>query len=384
LFLYLLKRLITGLITLFLYVSALFFVIQLVLPGDYVSQFALGLTNEESAEARAALGLDQPLIQRYWFWLSNLLHGNLGVSYSAFGVGPPVVQLIKEALPSTIFVFGIGTVLAFLVGFFLGKTSAWRGKGIITNSIMFGGIAFYTAFPPWLSFLMIYFVANRLGLPAYGLSQSLRIREPNVRLSDILWKEILALIFVITILVLMNEVMKRLIRKRIPIVLSICLVIIGWICCWYILGISQYSWEILRRSTIPIFTYTLLSFGEVMLIMRTSMMDTIHEDYIMSARAKGLTEAKVRDSHAARNAILPVISRLMTSIPFMLTGLVMIEQVLDWEGVGSMLFYAIGMQNVTLALGMLIIIGVLSLVIRLALDILQISLNPRIRYSSFS
>ncbi len=113
--------------------------------------------------------------------------------------------------------------------------------------------------------------------------------------------------------------------------------------------------------------------------MRTSMIDTLHEEYIQTARAKGLPENIIRDRHAARNALLPVMSRLVISLPFLLSGMVMIEQILKWDGIGSTLFYAVGMQNIPLVVGTFLVIGVLSLLARMVLDIIQAALDPRIR-----
>jgi peptide/nickel transport system permease protein len=364
---------------LFLYVSILFFIIQLALPGDYISHYALDLTNAESKAARETLGLDQPLMQRYFTWVSKILRGEFGVSFSPFGMGPPVKDIIYQTLPATLLVFGIGTLLAFLLGLNLGRFSAWRKGGILPGAITLSGIAFYTAFPPWLAFLIIYFIAKRIGLPAFGISITSRIREPGFNQADIVWLMVISLCLIIVALFLINYLLIRFDKKRLPDWLVILISALGWFGTWYLMGIQKYSWEIFKAALTPILTFTLLSFGEILLIMRTSMADTIHEDYIWTARAKGLKEKTVRDHHAARNALLPVVGRMMTSIPLLLTGLVMIERIFALQGIGTTLFYAVGMQNVPLALGMLIVIGVLSLVVRIVLEIVQMALNPRVR-----
>ena len=115
-----------------------------------------------------------------------------------------------------------------------------------------------------------------------------------------------------------------------------------------------------------------------MLIMRTSMMDTVHEDFVYTARAKGLPEKDVRDKHAARNALMPVVSRLVISIPFLLSGMVMIEQALRWEGTGNTLLYAVGMQNIPLFSGMILVIGLISLAARMVLEIALALIDPRL------
>ncbi len=204
---YMLRRSLIGIILLLVYVSILFFLIQLALPGDYVSQFAMGLSNAESQIARETLGLDQPIFQRYLVWISKLLHGDLGISYSAWDVGMPVKDYIIQMLPASILVFGIGTALAFSIGIFLGKVSAWSKGGLLPGVITVSGIAFYTAFPPWLAFLIITFVASRIGLPVFGIASSFRIREPAFKQYEVLWIMLLSLSLIIAAAVAILSVM---------------------------------------------------------------------------------------------------------------------------------------------------------------------------------
>jgi peptide/nickel transport system permease protein len=142
--------------------------------------------------------------------------------------------------------------------------------------------------------------------------------------------------------------------------------------------------DVVTVVAVPVITYVLLSFGETMLIMRTSMMDTLKEEYITTAEAKGLPNAVVRDKHAARNALLPVLSRLVVSFPYLLTGLVIIEDTLGWPGMSGMLFNALYNQDVPVVMGGLILVGLLSAGARLILDVLYAYLDPRIRFQAHS
>lgn len=376
---YLLRRIISGLIVLFMFVSVLFFAVQAILPGDFVGQYSLQLSPDEAQEVRELLGLDMTLWQQYLNWLSRLLRGDLGFTYTWRGPGSPVLEIIKETLPPTILVFGLGTVMAFLLDQWLGKVTAWRGPGFLSGSVTFSAIMLYTAFPPWLAFLLIHFTAGKLGF----LSQSLTLR-PMWRLSDVsqtevMIKMIIGLITVLIVILSVNNLLRRLLGRRLPLVISLPLIIAGWVVSWYWYDFVPLATDILRQAALPILAYTLLSFGEIMVIMRTSMTDTLNEAYVQTARAKGLPDRVVRDQHAARNALLPVISKLVTGLPFLLTGLVMIEKTIGWTGVGTTLFYAVGMQNVTLLLGMIIAIGVFSLITRVILDIIIAALDPRVR-----
>jgi peptide/nickel transport system permease protein len=375
---YLIKRFFSGLIILFIYISVMFVLAQEVLPGDYVSQFALQLSPNESQELRQRLGLDRPILKRYFEWIKNLVRGDLGESYTPFGPMPRVSDVVKATLPPTMLIFGIGTALAFFTGQWLGKVAAWRGNGFLTSTITFGSIAFYTSFPPWLSFLLVYILSIRLNLP-FSLGGRALFRVPGTSDSAVITQMLIELGLVVIILLLLNVHLKRLWRRSIPGWLFLILIPAGWVAGWYFNKMMPSAIDILRRAALPTLIYTLLSFGEIMMIMRTTMVDTLHEDYIQTARAKGLPEHLIRDHHAARNALLPVMSRLVISLPFLLSGMVMIEEVLHWDGIGSALFYAVGTQNIPLAVGMFLVIGVLSLVARIALDVIQAALDPSIR-----
>ncbi len=395
---YILKRAVWGLITLFIFQTAMFFLAQILMPGDYASQFRLFMTGDEVAQLRQAFGLDLPLVQQYMTWLRNILSGNLGPSFS----GRPVSEVLRSVLPNTLLIFVTGTIIAFLIGQWLGKIIAWRGSSVSSGSMTFSAIVLYASFPPWLAFLMAYYVGRRL-----QVWRSLF----NFENSRLLWAKFslspqtvaaymfATLVAVLLVLFAANRLFKRSLKRRLPALLNVCLLLAGWMGSWYVLGIGPQALDILYFISVPILTYVLLSFGETMLIMRTSMMDTLHEEYVLAARAKGLPERVVRDKHAARNALLPVLSRLVTSLPYLLAGLVIIEYslgfgigggltaVFNWQGplgqgLGAVLFRAMLNQEMPVVMGALLLIGALSVAARLALDVIQVYLDPRIRYSA--
>ncbi len=375
---YIIRRLISGLFILFLFVSLVFFSAQALLPGDFVSHYAFSLSPSEAEELRTQLGLGQPVWQSYLQWLANLARGDLGLSYTPFGAGPPVSEVLKSVLPSSILVFGLGTGLAFLIGQWLGKFTAWRGPGLVSGAITFGSIILYTSFPPWLSFLLTYIFVRYLGI--LSLPRGVAVfRSPQVDRPEVMAQMVAGFAAVLAALLLFNYLLQRFARRKIPGFLFVILLGMGWMGTWALNGSTTFALEILEKASLPILTFTLLSFGEIMLVMRTTMADSRHEDYINTARAKGLADKDVRDRHAARTALLPVLSRLMISLPYLFTGMVMIEQVLGWAGVGTTLFFAVGNQNVPLMMGMALVIGVFSLVVRLILDILYAVLDPRTR-----
>jgi peptide/nickel transport system permease protein len=191
---------------------------------------------------------------------------------------------------------------------------------------------------------------------------------------------LLRAVIVSGVVVAASRLVYRLRRVTIPEPLAIALAGVGWVASWLPGGFWPYAVDIMKQAAVPLTVFTLLSFGEIVLITRASMIDTLHEDYILTAFAKGLPESTIRDRHAARNALGPVLSRLLVSLPYLLTGVVMIEYALKWEGVGTALFYAFGRQNVSLAMGALIVVAVISLVTRIVLDTLVAALDPRIRF----
>jgi len=153
---------------------------------------------------------------------------------------------------------------------------------------------------------------------------------------------------------------------------------------WKQLGYLHLAIDVFDHMMLPMGSVILLSFGETMLLMRTTMLETIEDEYVLTARAKGLSEQVVRDRHVARNAFLPVLSRLLLNLPLVLTGSLAIELVFRWQAMGELIFVAIDFQDIPLLLGILSIVGVLALVGHIILDILHVYLDPRLRYNERS
>ena len=131
---------------------------------------------------------------------------------------------------------------------------------------------------------------------------------------------------------------------------------------------------------LPVATLTLISFAGTMLLTRNSMLETVREDYVTAARAKGLPEGQVRDRHAARNALLPVVTSLVYSLLFAIDGSVIVESVFSWPGIGLTLLEAVRSEDLPLVMGAIVFIGLLSLIAHLVVDVLYAWLDPRIRY----
>lgn len=385
---FIVKRIARGLVTLFIFQTVLFFAIQLLLPGDFVTQFVLNLSRAERLALRTDLGLNVSIWDQYTAWVGRVIMLDFGHSFN----GRPVVDFIRAGLPPTLLVFVSGTLLAFFIGLWLGKFTGWNKPNVLTWISTFSAITFYTSFPPGLAFMVVYFFGFRLGWFRRILTASPFGSLPRAHWFDVAVRPdpgtIILLMFATVIGIgvflslIINRILWRRYKRRLSFPLYIVSLIILSILGWNAIGIDVLARDMLELAAMPIITYTLLSFGETMLIMRTSMADTLNEEYITTARAKGLSDATIRDKHAARNALLPVLSRLVMMLPFLLTGTVIIEQAMRWPGMGSSLVQAVNTQDVPVAIGMLLFVGVISLIARIIIDVMQVYFDPRIRYKA--
>jgi peptide/nickel transport system permease protein len=385
---YLIRQSLVSLAKLFVFVTIMFFLIQLLMPGDWVDQFSLFCDRECRERMRGQLGLDLPIWQRYLQWLKRIVTLDLGTSLE----GQPITDILKEVIPATLVVFLIGTVLAFMIGLWLGKRTAWRGNGAISSLTSLGGITFFTSFPPWLAWLVTYaftsgrnyvVMGERGGLRSVSLLRLLTVdlwRELDISPSTIAFRIFLTLAGSALLIWLISLLVNRFTRRRIPAILMLILIGAVAVGSWYALRMQVLAFDILRAAWLPILTYTLLSFGETMVIMQSSMTETMKEEYVNTAYAKGLPISAVREKHAARNASLPVLSRLVISLPYLITGVVIVESAFGWPGMGTSMWNALYWQNMPIVMATLLIVGLLALVARLFLDILIAYMDPRIRY----
>ncbi len=141
----------------------------------------------------------------------------------------------------------------------------------------------------------------------------------------------------------------------------------------------EWALDIAYHTFVPIFTLMLVSFGGTALLTRTTMLGSLGEDYILTARAKGVPDKVVRDKHAARNALLPVVTSLVLALSGVIGGGIVTETIFSWPGVGLVLLNAVTGKDIPLAVGGLAMLAVLSLVAHLIADVLYAFLDPRIR-----
>jgi peptide/nickel transport system permease protein len=144
---------------------------------------------------------------------------------------------------------------------------------------------------------------------------------------------------------------------------------------------GQVAWDILRHMVLPILTMTLISSGFYMLLMRDSMVETVTEDYVITAKAKGLRDREVRNRHAARNALFPLVTSFLLAMAFTLDASIITESVFSWPGIGLALLDAFIGRDMPLAIGIMVLLGVVASVAHLLIDLLYAYLDPRIRYA---
>jgi len=384
---YFLRQTFWSIIKLFVFITFMFFFIQVAMPGDFIDQFSLACDAACRQAMREQLGLDLPLWERYVRWLGQIVTLDFGNSM----YGPPVIDLFKQVIPPTLLVFVTGTIISFLIGAWLGKVTAWSERGLPSQLVTLGGLTFFTSFPPWLAWLVTYAVGRGASFVVMGEIPGLR-SVTFTGLERELWQSVdiqphvvtmqmMASLFAALLGVwLLKLLFERMTKTKMPWLIYIALVLTWTYAGWDLFAISRLALDIMKLAYLPLITYILLSFGETMLIMQSTLREVKKSAYVQTARAKGLPESVVRDRHALRNAILPVLSRLVISLPYLLTGVVIIESSLGWPGMGTNMWNSLYWQNMPVVMNTLLMVGIISLFARLVLDILSAYLDPRIRH----
>lgn len=379
---YLFRRTWQMALTLFLILTVTFLLVQ-AQPGDYASFYALNpdLPPDIREQLRATFGLDRPLWQQYLIHMRNTLTGDFGVSFGHFP--RPVMEVLAERLPRTLVLFVTATAASFYIGFLLGKAIAWRRGGFLEYAATITGTALFTVFTPAFALMMIWIFAFKLGwFPVGKFLDPLVWRNSDVTANSVFTLMLISAVAFVAFAFWVLFALRRterigMRRLAVPIIMVGALVIP---LVWSLSGIGFLASDILKHMVLPIATLTLISFAGTMLLTRNSMLETVREDYVMAARAKGLPEKQVRDRHAARNALLPVVTSLIYSLIFAIDGSVIVESVFSWPGTGMTLLEAVRTEDLPLVMGAIVFIGLLSLLAHLIVDVLYVYLDPRIRY----
>ena len=300
-----------------------FLVIHLA-PGEPVELQTGDLGIKSSAQAieslRKLYGLDQPLYVQYWSWVTRLARLDFGRSFAPDG--KPVLQKIGERLPITLFLNIIEMLLILALAVPIGVLSATRQYSVfdkITTVFVFVGFATPDF---WLALLLMILFGVQLGwLPISGL------RSPT----------------------------------------------------WEFLSFWRQHWDFLSHLVLPIVVATFGGLAGFSRYMRQSMLEVVRQEYIQTARAKGLSEQAVIGKHALRNALLPVVTILGLSLPGLIGGSVIVESVFAIPGMGQLMVQAVFSRDYPVIMGNLVIVSTLTLVANLLADISYGLVDPRIR-----
>lgn len=268
---------------------------------------------------------DASIVEQFWNYLVQLSRFDLGRSIMYYPM--EVKDLITQALPWTLYLGLISTLLGWLIGTYLGARLGWR-PGRLLDSIITPFAMFFSSIPAfWLGLLAVWYLSYNKGLfPAQGAVNQ-RVQPASLTNPD-----------------------------------------------WVL--------SVLYHSALPLATLVIVGFTGWLFSMRNMMITTVNEDYVHLARAKGLTPERIRNAYAARNALLPNITGLAMSIGGVLMAVVLAESVFVYPGLGGLIGAATGVRDYPLMQALLLIVIILSLVFNFIADSIYVVLDPRTREGS--
>ncbi|MBB3285584.1 MULTISPECIES: ABC transporter permease [Rhizobium] len=312
-----LKRLVVG-IGMLIALSVLVFVLLRLTPGDPIDAYidpSTPLSPAAMADLRERLGLDRPLPLQYVGWLQQALQGNLG--YSVKRLDQPVLTLVLSRIGPTVLLMGSALIMAIVAGIVAGVIGAVRRNSVTDISLSVLALAGISS-PAFLSALLgLYIFAVRLGwLPSGGMLTP----GEDFSISDLLWHLIL------------------------PAAL---------------LAIAQAAL--------------------IMRYMRASLLEVLNQDYVRTARAKGVFEFWVIVKHALRNALLPVVTVIGSTIGLAIGGAIFVESVFNWPGMGLLLVDAVTSRDYPVIMGATLVIGACVIIVNLLTDLAYAVIDPRIK-----
>jgi len=385
---YIFKRLLQ-----FIPVFGLFLVLSFVLfnatPGNAFTNILLNrdLPPEEYARVIATFGLDKPVHERLFLYITNFFRGDFGYSYTHFPKTP--LDLISEYLPRTLMLFAIVNIVAFYTGFIVGKILAWK-RGTKTETwITMASVFSYTVFYPWFALMCLWFFGYKMGWVPIGKFLFPEKWYDSPYSADEVFFTMIKYTIVSSIVLFLIFVLSRNIesiaQRRNTRLTGTFFLIVMSIVFWNNgeAGLkSTYAWDIAFHMILPVLVVTFVAFAGTALLMRTTMMEVMKEDYILTARAKGLSQKRIRDRHAARTALLPVATSFIFTIITIVDGAVITENIFSWPGMGVLLLDSLLREDIPVAMACFSFLGVLALVAHLLADISYAYLDPRIRIQS--
>lgn len=331
---YIIKRLLWAIPTL-LGVSILVFSMVHLAPGDPALVMLGEHANKEAVDAlREQMGLNRPLIEQYYLFITNAIQGNFGISTIS---GEPVLDEFMERFPATIELSLVALSFATIAGLFAGIISAVKRYSIFDYASMTTALAGVSMPVFWLGLMLIYFFSVELGwLPVSGrLGYEFDIDE------------ITGLFLVDSIL--MND--------------------------------YEAFWDALKHLILPAIALGTIPMAIIARMTRASMIEVMKEDYVRTAKAKGCTKRQVILIHALKNALMPVITVIGLMLGTLFAGAILTETTFSWPGIGKWLVNAVNQRDFPIIQSTTLIIAIIFVSVNLIVDLLYAVINPKIRLS---
>lgn len=294
-----------------------FFLVHIVPGGPAQAMLGARATAQKIAEVNRIYGLNKPIMVQYVIWLGQLVHGNLGQSYF---YNQSVASLVAINMPRTLAIVGIGVVIAHVGSIILGSIQAYFKNSVFDYVATAVSYFFYSMPTFWLGIILILIFSVTLNwFPSGGLSNPM-VANPGFG-----------------------------------------------------------SW--IAHITLPVVTLVLVTVAGWGRYMRTSMEETLVQDFIRTARSKGMRESAVLLKHGLRNSVLPLVTLLGFSLPNLFSGALFIEVVFNYPGMGLLFWNAANQRDYPIVLGIVVITGILTILGNLLADLLYGVIDPRIKYS---
>ncbi|MGH2634671.1 MAG: ABC transporter permease [Actinomycetota bacterium] len=318
------RKVVQAFVTLVAVLIFNFFLFRVWSPGDPISFLTRGQGANISPEERAALieeyGLDLSTWGQFTEYVKDTATLKLGAS--SFYQGEQVLDIFFRFLWPTLLLVGLSTLFSMVIGIWLGIRSGWRRGSVFDRTSMVGSLVLYSMPEFWLGMLLLLLFSTTLGwFPVGG-----RISTNAAELST--WG--------------------------------------------YVLDVANHLF-------LPVLTLTLAFIGEFYLVMRSSLLDVLGEEYISTARAKGVPERFVLRRHAVRNALLPTVTLVALSIGYVIGGAITVEVVFSYQGLGLLTYTAILAKDYWLLQGLFLFFTIAVIVFNLAADFVYAYLDPRVR-----
>jgi len=323
---YVIKRILVTIILIWAIATVNFLIFNM-LPGTTISKYVAklasgGMGSERIEQLRHAFGLDRPIHERYLVYLKNMVTFNFGYSHE-FG---DVKAAIMRALPNTLILMGISEIASIIIGILLGVITAYKRGTILDSGIVTGSLLTYSVPVFWLGWIIVNIFALHLKwFPSGGYIPGVWAVNPPENIITLIW---------------------------------------GRLWC----------------TVLPAFTLFIFLVGGWILLTRASVLETITEDYVVTARAKGLKTRTILYKHVLKNASLPLITNIAMTMGFLITGAVITETVFSYGGMGSLIFTAISFSDIPMIQAVFFVIAILVVTANFIADLLYGIIDPRIRY----